>query len=74
MFGSLLQVNWDDGIDPNRQNRVSPWEIEPSSPVPASSNALVPGSKRPKVGVPSIKADFPVPGMPLHHSYCRNSH
>ncbi|XXG90099.1 hypothetical protein AAC387_Pa12g1941 [Persea americana] len=56
-----LSVNWDDDVDPTKQNRVSPWEIDPSSSVPASRNLLAPGSKRTKLGVPSIKADVPVP-------------
>eukprot|EP00268_Persea_americana_P000349 TRINITY_DN10124_c1_g1_i2.p1 TRINITY_DN10124_c1_g1~~TRINITY_DN10124_c1_g1_i2.p1 ORF type:complete len:378 (-),score=80.71 TRINITY_DN10124_c1_g1_i2:1176-2309(-) len=57
----IYMVNWDDDVDPTKQNRVSPWEIDPSSSVPASRNLLAPGSKRTKLGVPSIKADVPVP-------------
>ncbi|KAB2029469.1 hypothetical protein ES319_D05G166000v1 [Gossypium barbadense] len=55
-----LLVRWDD-IDANRHNRVSPWEIEPSSSISSSNSSLSPGSKRNRVGLPSGKPEFMVP-------------
>ncbi|XP_058100617.1 auxin response factor 3-like isoform X2 [Magnolia sinica] len=55
-----LLVRWDD-VETNRQDRVSPWEIEPSGSIPSSSNLIVPGSKRTKISPPSVKEDFPLP-------------
>ncbi|MFQ6642996.1 hypothetical protein Gotur_017394 [Gossypium turneri] len=57
-----LLVRWDD-IDANRHNRVSPWEIEPSSSISSSNSLLSPGSKRNRVGLPSGKPEFMVPGI-----------
>ncbi|KAB2029472.1 hypothetical protein ES319_D05G166000v1 [Gossypium barbadense] len=57
-----LLVRWDD-IDANRHNRVSPWEIEPSSSISSSNSSLSPGSKRNRVGLPSGKPEFMVPGI-----------
>ncbi|XXG66779.1 hypothetical protein AAC387_Pa06g0284 [Persea americana] len=47
-----LLVRWDDDVETHRHNRVSPWEIEPSSSVSGSSNSSVPGSKRTKMCLP----------------------
>ncbi|KAF9590413.1 hypothetical protein IFM89_034206 [Coptis chinensis] len=55
-----LVVRWDDDIVRNRQNRVSPWEIEPSGSVLASNNYMAPGSKRTRTGLPPAKSSFPV--------------
>ncbi|KAK1321852.1 Auxin response factor 15 [Acorus calamus] len=55
-----LMVHWDDDMDGNRLNRVSPWEIEPSGSA-SSSGLFAPGSKRTKFSLPSVKADNPVP-------------
>lgn len=60
-FGHILQVRWDD-IDANRHNRVSPWEIESSGSISSSNSLLSPGSKRSRVGLPSGKPEFMVPG------------
>lgn len=70
---SFLQVRWDDDAGSKRKNRVSPWEIKPSSSTLGSSNSSLPGSKRTKFGMPSVEADFPVPSMSFHHCYCRNA-
>ncbi|XP_077226710.1 auxin response factor 15-like isoform X2 [Tasmannia lanceolata] len=55
-----LSVRWDDDAETNKQNRVSPWEIEPSGSVPGSGNSFAPVSKRTKISLPSITSDFPV--------------
>lgn len=55
-----LVVRWDD-MEANRFNRVSPWEIEPSSSVPSSSMFVAAGSKRTRINLPSSKPDIPVP-------------
>ncbi|GMP72326.1 hypothetical protein CsSME_00030410 [Camellia sinensis var. sinensis] len=55
-----LLVRWDD-LENIRHNRVSPWEIEPTGSVSASSSLVTPGMKRTRVGLPFTKPDFPVP-------------
>ncbi|KAL5998815.1 hypothetical protein ACLOJK_009763 [Asimina triloba] len=55
-----LSVRWDDGAETHRQDRVSPWEIEPSGSVPSSSNLIGTGSKRAKICPPSSREDFPL--------------
>ncbi|XP_058095773.1 auxin response factor 3-like isoform X2 [Magnolia sinica] len=56
-----LSVRWDDDVEHNWKNRVSPWEIEPSASVSGSGTSSAPGSKRTKLSLPSVDADFPVP-------------
>ncbi|KAG9447765.1 hypothetical protein H6P81_013893 [Aristolochia fimbriata] len=56
-----LLVRWDDDVETHRQNRVSPWEIEPSGSFPGSSNSTAPGFKRSKLSLPSAAAEFPLP-------------
>nr|DAD21092.1 TPA_asm: hypothetical protein HUJ06_022554 [Nelumbo nucifera] len=56
-----LLVRWDDDLETNRHNRVSPWEIEPLGPVSACSSLSAPGSKKTRMTLPSSKPDFPVP-------------
>ncbi|KAE8707555.1 hypothetical protein F3Y22_tig00110383pilonHSYRG00202 [Hibiscus syriacus] len=58
----ICKVRWDD-IDTERHNRVSRWEIEPS--LSSSNNFLSPGSKRNRVGMPSGKPEFVIPGRLL---------
>ncbi|KAJ6364253.1 hypothetical protein OIU76_029237 [Salix suchowensis] len=57
-----LLVRWDD-MEANRHSRVSPWEVEPSGPGPVSSSNtfMAPGLKRSRSGLPSLKAEFPIP-------------
>lgn len=57
----FLQVRWDD-VESNRHTRVSPWEIEPSGPLSGSNNLITSGLKRTRIGLPSGKPEFPVPG------------
>nr|DAD19141.1 TPA_asm: hypothetical protein HUJ06_020604 [Nelumbo nucifera] len=57
-----LLVRWDDDLETNRHNRVSPWEIEPLGPVSSCSSLSVPGLKEnTRTTLPSSKPDFPVP-------------
>ncbi|XP_029121009.1 auxin response factor 15 isoform X2 [Elaeis guineensis] len=56
-----LLVRWDDDVDTGRQNRVSPWEIEPSGSISGHNSLLLPGSKRTKISLSSVNLDFPVP-------------
>ncbi|WCJ27108.1 Auxin response factor 3 [Euphorbia peplus] len=55
-----LVVRWDD-METSRHSRVSPWEIEPSGPVPNSSSFVASGLKRCRSGLPSSKPEFPIP-------------
>lgn len=54
-----LMVRWDD-MEVERHNRVSPWEIEPSSSVSGAS-LVSPSTKRSRIGFPTTQPDFPVP-------------
>ncbi|CAD5173629.1 unnamed protein product [Musa acuminata subsp. malaccensis] len=56
-----LLVNWDVDADTNQQNRISPWEIEPTGSVSGSGSLSTVGSKRAKIGLPSVNMDFPIP-------------
>lgn len=56
---SFSQVRWDDA---NKHGRVSPWEIELSGSFSSSNCLLSPSSKRNRVGLPSGKPEFMVPG------------
>lgn len=55
-------MRWDD-VESNRHTRVSPWEIEPSGSVSGSNGLITSGLKRTRIGLPSAKPEFPVPGM-----------
>nr|ACU18048.1 unknown [Glycine max] len=55
-----LLVRWDD-IEAARRNRVSPWEIEPSGSASNSSNLMSAGLKRTRIGMTSVKLEFPTP-------------
>ncbi|KAL9346593.1 hypothetical protein Peur_061446 [Populus x canadensis] len=57
-----LLVRWDDR-EANRLSRVSPWEVEPSGSgsISSSNNFMAPGLKRSRSGLPSSKAEFPIP-------------
>lgn len=55
-----LLVRWDD-IEAARHNRLSPWEIEPSSSASSSSNLMAAGLKRTRIGMTSAKLEFPAP-------------
>nr|CBA12000.1 putative auxin response factor 3 [Illicium parviflorum] len=54
-----LMVRWDEEAGHYCQDKVSPWEIEPSGSLSGFSSPLTPGSKKPRISLPSIKADFP---------------
>ncbi|RDX71002.1 Auxin response factor 3, partial [Mucuna pruriens] len=55
-----LMVRWDD-LEATRHNRVSPWEIEPSTSASTANNLMSAGLKRTKIGLPSAKLEFSVP-------------
>ncbi|CAN6443499.1 unnamed protein product [Victoria cruziana] len=56
-----LVVRWDDDSGTSLHDRVSPWEIELSSLVPGFSLPMASALKRPKMNLPSISLDFPLP-------------
>lgn len=69
LFKLLLQVRWDD-MEVERHNRVSPWEIEPSSSVSGAS-LVSPSTKRSRIGFPTTQPDFPVlKGLCFHRKLC----
>ncbi|KAG0454553.1 hypothetical protein HPP92_023845 [Vanilla planifolia] len=56
-----IVVRWDDddALDNGRQNRVSPWEIEPTGSVSGPSTLLASAPKRSRISIPSGNADYP---------------
>ncbi|KEH36566.1 putative transcription factor ARF family [Medicago truncatula] len=56
-----LLVRWDDIEASRHNNRVSPWEIEPSGSASNSSNLMAASLKRTRIGFTSAKLEFPVP-------------
>ncbi|XP_012572776.1 auxin response factor 4 isoform X2 [Cicer arietinum] len=46
-----LMVRWDEDIETNHQDRVSPWEIDPSSSLPPLSIQSSPRLKKPRTGL-----------------------
>ncbi|XP_020595811.1 auxin response factor 3-like isoform X2 [Phalaenopsis equestris] len=57
-----LVVRWDeDDVDNSLHNRVSPWEVEPTGSVSCPNSLLASGSKRTRISIPSISADYPHP-------------
>ncbi|OVA18113.1 AUX/IAA protein [Macleaya cordata] len=54
-----LKVIWDDDLVGNHQDQISPWEIEPSSSIPALSVASVPRPKKLRT-MESTSPDHPV--------------
>ncbi|CAA7019090.1 unnamed protein product [Microthlaspi erraticum] len=55
-----LLVRWDDIEANGRQQRVSPWEIEPSGSISNSGSFITTGPKRSRIGFSSGKPDIPV--------------
>nr|CAD1823774.1 unnamed protein product [Ananas comosus var. bracteatus] len=56
-----LLVRWDEDVDISRQNRVSPWEIEPTGSISGSHGLSTSSSKRAKMSLPTVNSEFPVP-------------
>ncbi|TKY67250.1 Auxin response factor 4 [Spatholobus suberectus] len=46
-----LMVRWDEDIETNHQDRVSPWEIDPSAPLPPLSIQSSPRLKKLRTGL-----------------------
>nr|CAD1823818.1 unnamed protein product [Ananas comosus var. bracteatus] len=57
----LVHVRWDEDVDISRQNRVSPWEIEPTGSISGSHGLSPSSSKRAKMSLPTVNSEFPVP-------------
>ncbi|KAJ1687475.1 hypothetical protein LUZ63_018865 [Rhynchospora breviuscula] len=56
-----LLVRWDEGEEYRKKNRISPWEIVPSSTVSGSPGLTVPPiSKRLKPNPPTASPEFPI--------------
>ncbi|WOL17041.1 auxin response factor 15-like isoform X1 [Canna indica] len=56
-----LLVNWDDDGGSNGQNRISPWEIEPTGSILSSGSLITTSCKRAKISFPSVNMDYPIP-------------
>ncbi|XP_019448714.1 PREDICTED: auxin response factor 4-like isoform X2 [Lupinus angustifolius] len=46
-----LMVRWDENIETNHQDHVSPWEIDPSASLPPLSIQSSPRLKKPRTGL-----------------------
>ncbi|KAG2327872.1 hypothetical protein Bca52824_010600 [Brassica carinata] len=55
-----LLVRWDDTEANGHQQRISPWEIEPSGSISSSGSFITTGPKRSRIGFSSGKPDIPV--------------
>ncbi|CAJ2654381.1 unnamed protein product [Trifolium pratense] len=58
-----LMVRWDEDIETNHQDRVSPWEIDPSSPLPPLSIQSSPRLKKPRTGLQVSSPNHLITGM-----------
>lgn len=58
-----LMVRWDDDTETNHQDRVSPWEIDPSSPQPPLSIQSSPRLKKPRTGLLVASPNHLITGM-----------
>ncbi|URE21003.1 auxin response factor [Musa troglodytarum] len=56
-----LLVRWDDEVDITSDNRVSPWDIEPTGSISLSYVPPTTGPKRTKNFHPSDHLDHPIP-------------
>ncbi|CAL5426553.1 unnamed protein product [Camellia sinensis] len=57
-----LMVRWDDDIVSDRQERISPWEIDPSVSLPPLSIQSSPRLKKLRVGLQATPPDNPIAG------------
>ena len=55
-YCDIQQVRWDEDIEISHQDRVSPWEIDPSSSLPPLS---IQSSRRLKKLRPGLQAATP---------------
>ncbi|XP_058755342.1 auxin response factor 4-like [Vicia villosa] len=46
-----LMVRWDEDMETNHQDRISPWEIDPSNPLPPLSIQSSPRLKKPRTSL-----------------------
>ncbi|CAL5211292.1 unnamed protein product [Lathyrus oleraceus] len=46
-----LMVRWDEDMETNHQDRISPWEIDPSTPLPPLSIQSSPRLKKPRTSL-----------------------
>ncbi|XP_044506651.1 auxin response factor 4-like isoform X1 [Mangifera indica] len=57
-----LMVRWNENIGSDNQERVSPWEIDPSVSVPHLSLQSSPRMKKLRAGLQATPYDYPVTG------------
>ncbi|XVF19482.1 hypothetical protein REPUB_Repub11eG0114600 [Reevesia pubescens] len=57
-----LMVRWDEDIVSNHQERVSPWEIDPSVSLPPLSIQSSPRLKKLRIGLQAAAPDTPITG------------
>jgi len=59
----MQQVRWDEDTVTNHQDRVSPWEIDLSSPQPPLSIQSSPRLKKPRTGLLVASPNHLITGM-----------
>ena len=61
----VQQVRWDEDIGNNHQERISPWEIDPSVSLPPLSIQSSPRLKKMRTSLQATPPSNPVTGMNL---------
>lgn len=59
----IQQVRWDENIDANHQDRVSPWDIDPSGHLPPMNIQSSPRLKKLRTGLQVASPSQLVTGM-----------
>lgn len=62
-YCDIQQVRWDEDIETNHKDRVSPWEIDPSAPLPPLSIQSSPRLKKLRTGLQVASPSHLITGM-----------
>lgn len=64
-FFNVYQVRWDEDIGTDHQERVSPWEIDPSVSLPPLSIQSSPRLKKLRTSLQAFPPNHSIPGTLL---------
>ena len=62
----IQQVRWDEDIDTDHQDRVSPWEIDPFASLPPLSFQSSPRLKKLRTGLQAASPSHLITGLTPH--------